>query len=201
MVPSSLALSLLLAGVDAPLVDAGAVDERAGGERAIVALAQARVDAERGHLARLGLWAGANVVAGAGLLALARPETSPLPAPATMLEGFAVQSLAWGAINLAIVGAGLLSTPTVPTTRAAALSAEDDFAKVLWVNVGLDAGYMMAGGTMLAASAFGAAPAEQWRSHGAGIVMQGLGLGVLDAVAVWDSDEREQALQALPPGP
>jgi hypothetical protein len=201
MVSSPLTLALLLAVVDAPAVDAPNVASRAGDDRAVVALAQARVAAERGHLTRLGLWAGANVVAGAGLLALARPETSPLPAPATMLEGFAVQSLAWGAINLAIVGLGLSSTPTVPATRTAALAAEDDFAKVLWVNVGLDAGYTMAGGTMLAASAFGAAPGEQWRSHGAGIVMQGLGLGVLDVVAVWDSDEREQALQALPPDP
>ncbi|MBM4280370.1 MAG: hypothetical protein FJ137_06280 [Deltaproteobacteria bacterium] len=168
---------------------------------AIAALVEARVDAERAHLARLGVWAGVNVVAGAALLALARPETSPLPTPATLLEGFAVQSLAWGGINLAIVGLGLASTPAPVTTREAALAAEDDLGKVLWVNVGLDAGYMMAGGALWGASLAGAKPAEQWRSHGVGIVTQGLGLAVLDVIAVWDSAPREEALQALPPSP
>lgn len=161
---------------------------------AVNALARERRVAEEDHLKRLGLWAGANVVAGAGLLLLARPETSP---PPTVLEGFAVQSLAWGAINGTIVALGLLLPAPLPETRDEALAAEDDLGKVLWVNVGLDAGYAMAGGTMIAASAFGAAPAEQWQSHGVGIVMQGVGLGFLDVIAVWESGPREEALQAL----
>jgi len=165
---------------------------------AVTALVRERRVAEEDHLKRLGLWAGANVVAGAGLLLLARPETSPLPAPPTMLEGFAVQSLAWGAINGTIVALGLLLPAPLPETRDEALAAEDDLAKVLWVNVGLDAGYAMAGGTMIAAGAFGAAPDEQWQSHGVGIIMQGVGLGFLDVIAAWESGPREEALQALP---
>ncbi len=168
---------------------------------AVASLVRARIDAERAHLARLGVWAGANVVAGAALLALARPETTPLKTPATALEGFAVQSLAWGAVNLAIAGLGLASTPAVTTSRVDALGAEDDLGKVLWLNVGLDAGYMMAGGTLWGASFAGAEPGVQWRSHGAGIITQGLGLAVLDVVAVWDSGPREERLQALPPAP
>jgi hypothetical protein len=82
-----------------------------------------------------------------------------------------------------------------------ALAAEDDLGKVLWTNIGLDAGYMFAGGTMIAAGAFGAEPAVDWQSHGAGIVMQGAGLLVLDGIAVWSSGPREEALQTLPPAP
>jgi len=189
------ALALLVVSAVPPATAAPPADVDA----AVGALVEARVDAERAHLMRLGVWAGANVVAGAGLLVLARPETSPLPTPATALEGFAVQSLAWGAINLAIVGIGLAAAPPPTTTREAALQAEDDLGKVLWLNVGLDAGYTMAGAALLAASTSGAAPAEQWRSHGAGIAMQGLGLAALDVIAVWDSGPREEALQALPP--
>jgi hypothetical protein len=168
-------------------------------DEAVAGLVRERVEAERAHLARLGIWAGTNIVAGAALLALARPETSPLPTPATALEGFAVQSMAWGAVNLTIVGLGLAAAPVFALSREEALAAEDDLGKVLWVNVGLDAGYMMAGAAMAGASVVGAAPAEQWRSHGAGVLMQGLGLAVLDVVAVWDSGPREERLQALAP--
>jgi hypothetical protein len=182
-----------------PVVPQPTAEDDASDDGAVASLVHARVDAERAHLARLGVWAGTNIVAGAALLALARPETSPLPTPATAVEGFAVQSIAWGAVNLTIAGLGLAAAPVSVTSRADALAAEDDLAKVLWLNVGLDAGYMMAGGAMWGASLAGAAPAEQWRSHGAGIVTQGLGLAVLDVIAVWDSGPREERLQALPP--
>ena len=68
----------------------------------------------------------------------------------------------------------------------------DDYVK------NADAAALLAGGTMIAAGAFGAAPAEQWQSHGVGIIMQGVGLGFLDVIAVWESGPREEALQALP---
>jgi len=178
--------------------DGGASPTAAPAE--VQALVEQREESERAHLRRLGIWAASNIVAGAGLLALARPETSPLAAPPVQLEGVAVQSIAWGAINGAIVLIGLFAPKgEPPLTREEALAKEDDLGKVLWVNVGLDAGYMMAGGTMIAAGAFGADPAVQWQSHGAGIVTQGAALLALDVIAVWDSDPREQALQALPP--
>jgi hypothetical protein len=167
---------------------------------AVFSWSRARVDAERAHLGRLAIWAGCNLVAGGGLLVLATPGLSPVPAEhvPTMLSGVALQSLAWGAINLAIVGIGA-AFPSSPTTdRGIALAAEDDLGKVLWTNIGLDAGYMFAGGSLMAASAFGAEPAIEWRSHGAGIVTQGAGLLALDLIAVWDSGPREEALQALP---
>jgi hypothetical protein len=188
----------------------------------VQALSAARVQAEQDHLRRLAIWAGSNVVAGGALLWLATPGLSPLPAeqvPA-VLQGFSIQSLAWGGINLAIcgLGAAFQQPPAGETTaspqpdgartpsttmndRELALAAEDDLGKVLWTNIGLDAGYMFAGGTMIAAGAFGAEPAVDWQSHGAGIVMQGAGLLVLDGIAVWSSGPREEALQTLPPAP
>ena len=164
------------------------------------------MQAEQDHLRRLAIWAGSNVVAGGALLWLATPGLSPLPAeqvPA-VLQGFSIQSLAWGGINLAICGLGAAFQQPLATTtddRELALAAEDDLGKVLWTNIGLDAGYMFAGGTMIAAGAFGAEPAVDWQSHGAGIVMQGAGLLVLDGIAVWSSGPREEALQTLPPAP
>ncbi len=162
-----------------------------------------REAAEADHLRRLGLWGASSVVGGAGLFALSQPALLGDGAP-RQLEGFAIQSMAWGGINLAIVAIGSLAPKTTPTMstmskmRADALDAEDDLAKVLWVNVGLDVGYMMAGGTMMAASQLGAEPSVDWLSHGAGIVTQGAGLFILDLIAVWGSDARERALADLP---
>jgi hypothetical protein len=173
---------------------------RSADEDAVVALSRARVDAEHAHLGRLAIWAGTNVVAGGALVWLSTPGLSPLPSEQVpeVLRGFAVQSLAWGGINLIIAGLGAAFPSSTTSDRDIALAAEDDLGKVLWTNIGLDAGYMFAGGTLMAASAFGAEPAIEWRSHGAGVVTQGAGLLALDLLAVWDSGPREEALQALP---
>ncbi len=161
-------------------------------------LVQARVQAEEEHLRRLGIWGAASVLGGAGVLALSMPGVvADDGAPA--VQGFGIQSMAWGTINLAIVGIGAVVPRAPITDRDDALAAEDDLAKVLWVNVGLDVGYLMVGGTLAAASQLGAEPRVDVFSHGVGIATQGAGLLVLDLIAVWSSDPREQALAALPP--
>jgi hypothetical protein len=167
---------------------------------AVQRLSAQRVAAEQDHLRRLAIWAGSNVVAGAGLAWLSTPGLSPLDEAQvpTSLQGVAIQSLVWGGINLTICGIGFAFPSTATSDRDEALSAEDDLGKVLWTNVGLDAGYMFAGGTMIAAGQLGAKPAVDWQSHGAGIITQGAGLLILDVIAVWSSGPREEALQALP---
>gem|GEM_PF-1245085 len=175
----------------APASD-GAVDA------AVEGLVQARVQAEEDHLRRLGIWGAASVLGGAGLLALSMPGVV-VDDGAGALQGFGIQSVAWGTINLAIVGIGAVVPRAPITDRDDALAAEDDLAKVLWVNVGLDVGYLMVGGTLAAASQLGAEPRVDVFSHGVGIATQGAGLLVLDLIAVWSSDPREQALAALPP--
>ena len=194
---------LTLALACAPTASGGppASPDQASTDAAVVQqLVLARRQAEADHLKRLGIWAASNVVAGAGLLVLGSPGVSPLETPPPALRGFGIQSMAWGTVNLAIAGIGLVtSAADGDVTREAALAAEDDNAKVLWVNVGLDVGYMMAGGVLVAAGASGAQPAVDWTAHGAGVITQGLGLLVLDVVAVLGSAGREEALQALPP--
>lgn len=193
-------LTLALACTPAASAVSPANVDQAAIDAAVVQQVLARQRAEGDHLKRLGIWGVTNVVAGAGLLAIGSPGVSPLEAPPPALRGFGIQSIGWGAVNLAIAGIGLVNTASdVDLTREAALAAEDDNAKVLWVNVGLDVGYMMAGGVLMAAGASGAQPAVDWTAHGAGVITQGLGLLVLDVVAVWGSADREEALQALPP--
>lgn len=201
--------AIVVAGIEGPMTPAlgltaalvtTAPSSPSPAPSSVQTLSAARVEAEQDHLRRLAIWAGSNVVAGGALLWLATPGLSPLPAEQvpTVLQGFSIQSLAWGGINLAICGLGAAFPSTPTDDRDVALAAEDDLGKVLWTNIGLDAGYMFAGGTMMAAGAFGAAPAVDWQSHGAGIITQGLGLLVLDGIAVWSSGPREEALQALP---
>ncbi len=134
------------------------------------------------------------------LLWVSTPAVSPLSTSQVpqQLQGVAIQSLAWGGINLVICGVGAVFAPTPTSDRGVALAAEDDLGKVLWTNAGLDVGYMFAGGTMIAAGAAGAAPQVDWQSHGAGVMVQGAGLLALDVIAVWSSGPREEALQALP---
>lgn len=198
---SLLPLVLALASAPSPAhVPPASLDQAAIDAAHVQQLVAARQRAERDHLKRLGIWGLTNVVAGGALLAMGSPAVSPLEAPPPALRGFGIQSIGWGGINLAIAGIGLItSSSDVDLTREAALAAEDDNAKVLWVNVGLDVGYMMAGGVLVAAGTSGAQPAVDWMAHGAGVMTQGLGLLVLDVVAVLGSAGREEALQALPP--
>ncbi len=161
-------------------------------------LIEEREDAERDHLRRLGLWAGASILGG-GALWIASTQETPLGAPLRHAEGFAVQSVAWGSINLTIAGLGLLFPSTTTPTRDAALAAEDDLAKILWTNMGLDVGYMMAGAVLVGVGSGVVDDAEPlYVSHGVGVMTQGLGLLVLDGIAVWSSSDREEALWALP---
>ncbi|HYW30454.1 MAG TPA: hypothetical protein VE869_03025 [Gemmatimonas sp.] len=124
---------------------------------------------ERGHLLRLALWGGASVLVGSLLLlwiVLRRPE-------APLLRHFAIQTAAWGAIDLLIcLWAG----------RDVALR---DFAgaqrllNILWLNTGLDAGYIAVGATIaLAAWRWGKRPGGI--GAGMGIIVQGLALLLLD---------------------
>jgi hypothetical protein len=124
---------------------------------------------ERAHLYRLGLWGGASVVVGALLLLLARrPARSPL------LFHFALQTAAWGAVDLAIALAALRGLALRDLAGATRLD------RLLWLNLGLDAGYVAVGATVaIAAWTLG----RRLGGIGAGvaIVVQGLALFLLDA--------------------
>ena len=127
--------------------------------------------AERAHLARLLVWSIASILAGSALLAvLAFRRTS-----APLLRHFAIQTAAWGAVDLALVlwawrGLGLRDY-----ARAMGL------VRIVWLNVGLDIGYVGVGVT-LAVAGWIIARRVGAVGAGIGIVTQGLALLVLDGV-------------------
>jgi len=124
---------------------------------------------ERGHLLRLALWGGGSVLVGTLLLAyLAWRRTA-----AAFLQQFAIQTAAWGGVDLAICLWG---------SRALALR---DFAGAqklvgfLWLNTGLDVGYVLVGIT-LAVACWRLGPRPGGIGAGVGIIVQGVALTLLD---------------------
>ncbi|MEI6740889.1 MAG: hypothetical protein WCK74_11330 [Gemmatimonadaceae bacterium] len=124
---------------------------------------------ERGHLLRLALWGGGSVLFGTVLLAWLTWRRLQ----ATLLQHFAIQTLAWGAVDLALCAWGW---------RGLALrnyAGAQSLLNFLWLNTGLDVGYLMVGLTLaIACTRLGPRPAGI--GAGAGIIVQGLALLLLD---------------------
>ena len=130
---------------------------------------------ERAHLVRLLVWGAGSVLAGTVLLVLVAVRRAVGPTP--LLWHFAIQTLAWGAVDLAIVlwarrGLALRD-------NAAARSLE----RVLWLNLGLDVGYVAVGVTLaltgwVVGRRLGAVGA------GIGVGVQGAALFLLDLLFV-----------------
>ena len=146
------------------------------------------------HLRRVGAWGLANAVGGAVLvLASSRSERPGHWA-------FGVQSAAWGVVNVGIAAVGLAGGGEATADWAAAITAENGYADVLLVNLGLNVGYAAVGGTLLAVAGRGVPTPAAWRGHGAALVVQGLGLLVLDGVAYLGTRARLGALVDLAAG-
>ncbi len=144
---------------------------------------------QQAHLWRVGAWGLANAVGGAVLVLASDRDTQP------GRWAFGLQSGAWGAINVGIAVAGLAGGPgDVTADWATALGAENGYADILLVNLGLNAGYMAVGGTLLAVAGRGVSTPDAWRGHGAALVLQGAGLMVLDVVAYAGTRGRLAAL-------
>lgn len=130
---------------------------------------------ERAHLLRLLIWGAGSTLAGTLLLALQalqRTTGSPL-----LLRHFAIQTAAWGAIDVALA---LWGQHGVAIRDYAAARQLD---RVLWLNLGLDGGYVGVGITLaLCGWLFGrrAAPV----GAGVGVIVQGLALFLLDLLFV-----------------
>jgi hypothetical protein len=135
--------------------------------------------AERAHLVRLLAWGAGSVVAGGAilvaLLAVGRQRRAGDAVRASpLVTHFAVQTAAWGAIDLAL--AALAWRGLAMRDADAALRLD----RMLWLNVGLDVGYVGVGVTLavtgwLLGRRLGAVGA------GVGVVVQGAALLVLDA--------------------
>lgn len=126
---------------------------------------------ERAHLVRLIVWGGASLLVGSALLGLLRLRGHR----SSLLDHFGIQTAAWGALILALALAGLQRLELRDLAGATRLD------RFLWLNIGLDAGYVMVGVTLVMLG---------WRATrrlglvGAGlaVVVQGSALGLLDLV-------------------
>ncbi|MCY7377849.1 MAG: hypothetical protein LH467_00735 [Gemmatimonadaceae bacterium] len=125
--------------------------------------------AEHAHVARLLAWGGGSVLVGSALLAwmyMGRRSSA-------LLEHFGIQTAAWGAVEL-VIGA-MAKASLVPRDLAAATRLD----RFLWLNIGLDAGYLFVGVTLAAA---GWTLGRRLGLVGAGVavVIQGIALALLD---------------------
>jgi hypothetical protein len=125
--------------------------------------------AEGAHLLRLLLWGAASLLVGTGLLAWLRLGARN----STLLEQFAIQTAAWGTAEIAL---GALARTSLAVRDLAGATRLD---RLLWLNLGLDAGYLMLG---LALVILGWRLARHLGYVGAGIaiVVQGGALALLD---------------------
>lgn len=146
---------------------------------------------ERAHLLRLLVWAVGSVVAGSFLLALVVLRRAA--GPTALLRHFAIQTAAWGAVDLGIVGWAWRGLALRDHAGATGLD------RFLWLNLGLDAGYVGVGLTLLLcgrwiaahvpppdalAGTAGDRPGQGAVGAGLGVIVQGAALFVLDLVLV-----------------
>ena len=159
---------------------------------AVEAMSQALRADQEAHLWRVGAWGLANAVGGGALFLVSDAEGEP------QRRAFGMQAAAWGLINTGIAVVGLASGPgEVHAAWDAALRAENGYADVLLVNLGLNVGYMAVGGTLWIVAGRGVENPGAWRGHGQALVLQGAGLLVLDGIAYAGTRARLGALVDL----
>lgn len=126
---------------------------------------------ERAHLIRLIVWGGASLLVGSALLGLMRVRGHR----SALLRHFGIQTTAWGAVDLALAAAGLQRLELRDLAGATRLD------RFLWLNIGLDIGYVLVGITLLVVG---------WRlawrmglvGAGVAVIVQGSALALLDLV-------------------
>jgi hypothetical protein len=121
--------------------------------------------AEQQHLLRMLLWAGLSILGATGVATMmaVRRVRSPL------LLHFALQMAAWGAVLATIAALGWGSAHLRDLSGAARLE------RLVWMNVGLDAGYV-AVGAVLALTAWTIARKMSAVGAGVAIIVQGVAL-------------------------
>ena len=125
--------------------------------------------AERAHLLRLALWGAACLLVGTALVAVLRIR-QPRSA---LLKHFGAQTAIWGAVELGVALSLLRSLALRDLSGATRLD------RMLWMNIGLDAGYALVGITLVVV---GWRPVRRFGLIGAGvaIILQGAALALID---------------------
>lgn len=127
--------------------------------------------AEQHHLLRLFVWSEASILVGGAMVALLLWRR----VDSRLLLHFAIQTAAWGAVLLGIAFFGWRRLAL--RDHAAAVSLD----RLVWLNIGLDAGYVAVGTTLALVGWLGP---RRYGLIGAGtaIVIQGLALGAFDYI-------------------
>lgn len=124
---------------------------------------------EKAHLARLLLWGMASIVTASGCWLFWRVKQLDLP----LLRHFAMQTGGWGAVDVVLA---LASGPHLALRDYDGVTRLDRF---LWLNCGLDVGYVAVGVT-LALCGWRLARSRGLVGAGIGVAIQGLALLLLD---------------------
>ena len=124
---------------------------------------------ERAHLLRLVAWSALSIIVGTALFAVLAIRRTESP----LLKHFAIQTIAWGLVNLAIAGAGIWRLGERDLASATRLD------RILWLSVGLDLGLVLVGGA-IAITGWVLARRLGTVGAGIGVLLQGAGLLVLD---------------------
>lgn len=127
--------------------------------------------AERTHLIQLALWGAACLFIGSAVTAALRVGHRR----SSLLEQFGIQTAAWGAIELAMAFVGYRSLALRDLAGATRLD------RMLWLNVGLDVGYILVGFT-LAVLGWRAMRRAGLVGAGIAVIVQGTALALLDLV-------------------
>ncbi len=131
--------------------------------------ADALFDVERLHVLKLLVWGAISVGVGTALLAFLRVRR----VDSDLLQHFAIQSAAWGVIDIAIA---VWARQGLALRDLASAVALDRF---VWLNVGLDIGYVAVGAT-LALTGWKLGRRLGLVGAGTGVIVQGCALTLLD---------------------
>ena len=125
--------------------------------------------AERSHLIRLAVWAAASATLGLGLVTIVAVRRLRAP----IVLWFAIQTLAWGSVELIVTTARWYGVGMRDVSGATRLD------RLTWLGPGLDVGLI---GVGIPVAAMAWSPNRRLGAFGAGlgVVVQGLGLLVLD---------------------
>lgn len=127
--------------------------------------------AEKAHLLRMLVWSALSILAGTAVLAWLRASLRQ----SDLLRHFAIQTLGWG------VAVAAISAVMWARLGPRDLSAATRLDRLIWLNIGLDGGFVLVGLT-LAVSAWRLGPRLAVVGAGIGIVVQGCALALLNLV-------------------
>lgn len=127
------------------------------------------LDVERLHVLKLLVWGALSVGVGTALLAYLRVRR----VDSALLQHFAIQTVAWGVIDIAIAAWARQGLAMRDLASAVALD------RFVWLNVGLDLGYVAVGAT-LALMGWKLGRRHGIVGAGTGVIVQGCALTLLD---------------------